>query len=713
MVSMRHKWRLSRALKAACASSKRRRWSGCRSVITFVAEVEANLPEGHGRFGETATRRLIAALKAEVITYDKAAHNAGFHHSDHRTGEVFSVLPYYGEILTREIAPGKAEYGDPLERQFGKVTNPTVHIGLRQLQKLVNAVIARHGKPDRIVIELARELKLNDREKEEHQRRIRRDTEAAIQRGEKLVEAGHPDTGANRALLKQWEELNPKKVHDRSCPYCGKPIGMLQLFEGMADIDHIIPYSRSLDDSPANKVLSHRACNRQKGHLTPHEKWGYDADRWETISAQVARMHRSKQWRFGPDAAERMEREGGFAARQMTDTQYLSKIAGKYLRSLFPTSDDGRVDVIPGRMTAMLRRIWGLNSLLPDHNFVENEHSSAPKNRLDHRHHAIDAAVAAVTSLALMQRIAATAARAEANEVERKFAELKQPWEGFREELAARLAGVLVSHKPDHGRSGKPSRHRDVTAGKLHNDTAYGLTGLKATDGKTPIVVHRVPLTSLKPAQIADPDCIPDETLRNALWLATRECSGKAFEQAMARFAKEGSGRDKHGNPLFKGIRRVRVREPLNVIPIRDTSSRAYKAYKGDANARYDVWRLPGGKWQADVVPMFDAHAPLTEDRRPHPAAKKVLSLRQGDVISVEREDNSKELLLVKGFNQHGRLTLAAPHEAGTLKARDAQPNDIDPFKYTYLSPGSLKKAKARQVRIDPLGRVFDPGPRE
>ncbi|MCB1380178.1 MAG: type II CRISPR RNA-guided endonuclease Cas9 [Alphaproteobacteria bacterium] len=670
-----------------------------------VAVAKANLPEGHGRFGETATRRLIEALKAEVVTYDKAALKAGFHHSDHRTGEVLDFLPYYGEILTREIAPGKEEYGDPLERQFGKVTNPTVHIGLRQLQKLVNAVIARHGKPDRIVIELARELKLNDKEKEAHQRRIRQDTAAAIRRGEKLVEEGLADTGANRALMRQWEELNPSNLLDRRCPYCGEPIGMGQIFNGLADIDHIIPYSKSLDDSPANKVLVHRTCNRQKGNLTPYEKWGHDPERWETISAQVARMHRSKQWRFGPDAMERMERNGGFAARQLTDTQYLAKIAGKYLRSLYPTADSGRVDVIPGRMTAMLRRVWGLDSLLPDHNFVENKHSNAPKNRLDHRHHAIDAVVAAVTSLALMQKISRAAGRAEEKELDRIFESLDQPWSGFHEELGERLLRTVVSHKPDHGRSAKPSRHRDVTAGKLHNDTAYGLTGLTTPDGKMPIVVHRVPLSSLKPAQIANPDAIPDETLRNALWLATRNTTGKSFDQALARFAQE--------HPVFKGIRRVRLREPLTVIPIRDNSGHIYKAYKGDANARYDIWRLPDGKWQVDVVPMFDAHSAKVVERRPHPAAKKILSLRQGDVIAVERDGASAELLLVKGFNQYGRLTLAEPNEAGALKARDAEPNDIDPFKYTYLSPGSLKKSKARQVRIDPLGRIFDPGPRE
>nr|WP_243415173.1 type II CRISPR RNA-guided endonuclease Cas9 [Altererythrobacter segetis] len=672
-----------------------------------AAETVANadLPEGYGRFGLTATRRLLDALRADVVTYDKAAEAAGFHHSDHRTGEVLDQLPYYGEILTREIAPGKEEYGDPLERRYGKITNPTVHIGLRQLEKLVNAVIAVHGRPDQIVVELARELKLNEKQKDEHKKRIKQETDAAIARGKKLASEGFLDTGANRMLLRLWEDLSPANPLDRRCPYCGQPIGIRQLFSGEADVDHIIPYSRSLDDSAGNKVVAHRSCNRAKGNKTPWERWGHDEDRWDTISAQVARLHKSKQWRFGPDALRRLEREGGFLARQLTDTQYLSRIAGKYLRSLYPTAQDGRVDVIPGRMTAMLRRLWGLNSLLPDHNYVENEHSNAPKNRLDHRHHAIDAAVAAVTTLDLMQEIAHAASRAEDKDLDRLFENLPQPWEGFREELGEKLARVTVSHKPDHGRKSRPSKDRDVTAGRLHNETAYGFTGEFAADRKTPIVVHRVPLMSLKPGDLTDPSRIPDETLRNALRAATHDLSGKDFEQALARFAQE--------HPVFKGVRRVRVREPLTVIPVRDRTGRAYKAYKGDSNARYDVWRLPNGKWVHDIVSMFDAHQPDAAERRPHPAAKKVLSLRQSDLLAVERHGGAIEILRVVKFSTNGSLALAAANEAGALKARDAAPADTDPFKYVYATGGSLKKMKARQVRIDPLGRVFDSGPRE
>jgi CRISPR-associated endonuclease Csn1 len=682
---------------------------------TAEGVANARLPEGYGRFGETATRLLLDALKSDVLTYDKAAQKVGFHHSDDRTGKALDRLPYYGELLTHEIAPGKQEYGDPLERQFGKITNPTVHIGLRQLEKLINGIIAIHGRPDEIVVELARELNLSDEDKKKHEQRIRKDTQAAIARGAKLEEEGFRDNGANRALMKQWEELNPSNALDRRCPYCANVISIQMLFSGEADIDHIIPYSQSLDDSAANKVVAHRHCNRANGNKTPYEKWGGDLDRWDTISNQITRLHKSKQWRFGPDARERLDKDGGFIARQLTDTQYLSRVARKYLSSLYTPDEGTRVYVATGRMTALLRRVWGLNDILPSHNYEgSNIHSNAPKNRLDHRHHAIDGAVMAVTSRSMLQKIATAAGRAENLDLDRMFEGLEPPWKNFRDELRDRLMAVTVSHKADHGRKGKPSKHRDVTAGRLHNDTAYGLTGHLAADGKTPIVVHRIPLMSLKPADILDPARIPDETLRDALWEATRDLSGKAFEAALEHIRRNGiDKRDKNGNRLFKGLRHVRVREPLSVITVRDKTGKAYKAYKGDSNARFDVWRLPNGKWVSDIMPAFDAHQSTMSDRRPHPAAKKVLSLRQNDLIAIERDGPKAQIVRVVKFSTNGQMALAADNESGALKARDAEPSDIDPFKYVLSSAGGLQKLKARQIRIDPLGRVFDPGPRE
>lgn len=669
------------------------------------------LPEGHGRLGETASRTILAELKKDVVTYDKAVEAAlGKSHSDFRTGEILDQLPYYGEILSREIPPGSLDPMDDEEVRWGKITNPTVHIGLGQLRRLLNAIVKVYGRPDEVVVELARELKLSEKDKAEHNKRIGANTRAAEARSKKLLESEQRDSGSNRALLKLWEDLNPNNPLDRCCPFCGRHIGQLALFTEETEIEHIIPYSRSFDDSAANKVIAHRSCNREKGNKTPWEAWGH-TERWAVIAEQVSRLHKSKQWRFAPDAMERFDQEGGFIARQLTDTQYLSRMARTYLSSLYHERSSDRlpgegvngVYVIPGRMTAMLRRLWGLNELLPDHNYVENPHSGAPKNRLDHRHHAIDAAVVAATDRGLLNAISKAAGRAEDQNLDKLFVDLPKPWETFREDLRDSLARVVVSHKADHGRKGVPSKGHDTTAARLHNDTAYGLTGM-VSDSGLPIVVHRVPLLSLKPADITDPIRIPDAALQRALWGATEGLSGKDFEAALDKFSKS--------DPVFKGIRHVRVREGLNVICIEDQAGRAYKGYKGDANARFDVWRMPDGKWVSSVVSMFDAHRKNFETERPHPAAKKVLSLRQNDLLAIERDGGVREIMRVVKFGAAGQITIAAHQEAGPLKERDAKSNDLDPFKYSSPTAGGLKKMKARQIRIDELGRIFDPGPR-
>ena len=675
---------------------------------TALAVANAKLPEGHGRFGLTATKALLEEYQADVCTYAEAAKRAGFHHSDFRTGEEFDQLPYYGEILSREIAPGKPEYGDENERRFGKITNPTVHIGLNQLTRLVNAIIRVHGKPNQIFVELARELKLNEKEKVAYNRQLKENTDAARDRGAKLGTMGVRDTGRNRLILRLWTELNPKDVLNRRCPYCGENIGQAHIRNNDVEIDHIVPYSQSYDDGIGNKVLVHTGCNRDKGNQTPWEKWGHIPEKWSIIQEQVAHLHRSKQWRFGPDARDRYAaEEGSFLPRQLIDTQYLTRIAAKYLACLYPERGERHVFAVHGGMTAMLRRLWDLNSILPDHNWVENKESNAPKNRLDHRHHAIDAAVVGIMTPTLIAEIAKAAARAEKQNLDRLFEDLPMPWaqhpndRRFRDELREKILAATVSHKADHGRQGKPEPGRDITAGKLHNDTAYGFTGLTSDTG-LPVVVHRVPLASLTPKDIADPDRIPDTALRDALWQATRDLSGKEFEKALLDFSRT--------HPHFRGIRRARVREGLTLIPIRDRAGKPYKGYLGDSNARYNVWQMPDGRWVHQVISTFDLHQPAFVEQRPHPAAKKVLSLRQNDLIAIERDGGPRQIMRVQKYGQNGQIFLIEHNEAGNMTERNKNPDD--PFKFYGPGASVLRNMKARQVRIDELGRIFDPGPR-
>jgi CRISPR-associated endonuclease Csn1 len=127
------------------------------------------------------------------------------------------------------------------------------------------------------------------------------------------------------------------------------------------EIEHILPFSQTLDDSLNNKTLATRRANRVKGDRSPaqaredfeREGWTYDA-----ILQRAEHMPRNKRYRFGPDGHEKWLREDkDFLARALNDTRHLSRVAREYLSLICPHG----TRVIPGRMTAMLRAKFGLN----------------------------------------------------------------------------------------------------------------------------------------------------------------------------------------------------------------------------------------------------------------------------------------------------------------------------------------------------------------
>src|SRR3546814_4258714 len=112
-------------------------------------------------------------------------------------------------------------------------------------------------------------------------------------------------------LLRLWEELSPNSALNHFCLFCAKPLPIHILFDGQAEVEHILPSSRTFDDSAANKVIAHRSCNREKAHQPPSEQRG-GTPRWDGIAEQVAHIDKTKPWLFAPDAMDRFEKDGGF-----------------------------------------------------------------------------------------------------------------------------------------------------------------------------------------------------------------------------------------------------------------------------------------------------------------------------------------------------------------------------------------------------------------
>ena len=593
-------------------------------------------------------------------------------------------LPYYGKAFRdgRHIIPGSYEDEDKGNDYlyYGGVTNPTVHIALNQIRQVVNELIGRYGHPFSIAIELGRNLP----EGPEGRRKIEKeqaDNQSANEKLDKILnEHGQVPNRDNRLRLRLWEELN-EDPNGRCCPFSGKKIGIKDLFNGNAEIEHLIPFSQSIDDSRANKVICTRQANRDKGDQTPFEAFGQSPDDydWADIQERVKRLPDTKQWRFRKDAMERWNRDHqDFTERHLNDTRYIGRLTREYLECICHID---KIDVVTGRLTGLLRGHWGLNRVL-------DQSGGAKKNRDDHRHHAVDAIVVGMTSRSMLQKVSTAAKEAENLGLNRLFNKNSNgkspidPRDGFRDDVRNAVGKIVVSHKA-----------RRKLQGQLHNDTAYGIISGPDKEGYYEIV-RRKPVSELKKRKHLD--TIRDSRLRDEFARAFDDNAGG--HNAVMERAKQ------------KKIRRLRITERLKVIPIKDINEKAYKAYKEDSNWAMEIYSFPeghkkAGKWQGVVISRFRANQsdfkPGQTDR-PHPAAKLVMRLQINDCLDIE-EAGKQCIVRVQKMSQPGRLTLVPLHEAN-VDARDRDKEDS--FKFISKSANALKLLNARKVHISPTGRV-------
>ena len=600
------------------------------------------LPEGYGSLCLKALDRILPVLQKEVITYDKAVIAAGFdHHSNishASTGEILPELPYYGEYLQRHVGFGTGNPDDVPEKRFGKIANPTVHIGLNQVRTVVNALIKRYGHPSEVIVELARDLKQSqDQKKEENQRqgenkkrndRIRKTISEVLKIDEEQVRVA--DT--QKVIL--WEELS-NDVSMRICPYSGKQISISMLLSDQVEIEHILPFSRTLDDSLNNKTVATRQANRIKGNRTPWEAVAdFNAQGWpvEGMLDRAELMPRNKRYRFGPDGYSKwLKEDKSFLARALNDTRHLSRVAKEYLSLICPQN----TRAIPGQMTAMLRAKFGLNDILG---------LNGEKNRNDHRHHAVDACVIAVTDQGMLQRFAKASESTRERQLNRLVETMPLPWETYRESVSRAVNNIWVSHKPDHGHEGA-----------MHNDTAYSLL----TDGK--VGVHKMVdgvrtffESALKVIPITDPKAT-----------------------------------NRHGT-LPNG-------EP-----------KPYKGYKGDSNYCIEIIINEKGKWEGEVISTFEAYQivknyglkALSNPTLGISGKPLVMRLMTNDCLKIKIGIEQKIVRVTK-ISSNGQIFLAPLNEANV----DSRNRDkLDPFSYISKMPGSLKTCNAIKVSISPIG---------
>jgi CRISPR-associated endonuclease Csn1 len=628
----------------------------------------AGLPEGYGSLCATALARILPELRRDVVTYDKAVLAAGFEHhsniSPSTTGEILAELPYYGNPLQRHVGFGTGRLEDSEEKRYGKIANPTVHIGLNQVRTVVNALITRYGHPSEVIVELARDLKQSKdhsqnsgepyREKpgcscrrcvtaqqannQHRNKRLRADVAGVLKTPPERVRA------ADIQKMILWEELSNDPA-DRRCPYSGVQISTGMLLSEQVEIEHILPFSETLDDSLNNKTVAMRQANRIKGNRTPWQaRDDFAAQGWsyaDIIERAKQIPNKAKRDRFAEDGLERWRKDSDFLARALNDTRYLSKVACEYLRLICPQN----TRVIPGRMTAMLRGKFGLNDVLG----LDGE-----KNRNDHRHHAVDACVIAVTDQGLLQRFARASASAREQQLNRLVDNMPMPWgtdqdRQYFNSVKRAIYRIWVSHKPDHGHEG--AMHEDTAYRPPHLD-AKGMWRTRGIGGNKP---------------------------------NEKNADSEAILPMKAGYV-DRHARNEKGEPL------------------------PYKGYVGGSNYCIEIVRNEKGKWEGEVISTAAvyqmmreqgaerAHALLRSNKESTSGKPLVMRILKGDVLRLEL-DGHLRLLQVTSVKK--QMELFDHLDAG----KDSKPIT----KYA----GSLQAAKTRRVTISPIGELRDPGFKE
>ncbi|HRQ72828.1 MAG TPA: HNH endonuclease domain-containing protein [Phycisphaerales bacterium] len=341
---------------------------------------------------------------------------------------------YMGKhVLLRDGKPViDRETGEPLAEPppAPLIGNPVVRKAIHEVRRHLVEYMKTFGrKPDEVYIELAREAKMGKKDADRLLFRNRLRNRIRNNIIHELDLESQTSTQQRAAVDRVILCVQQGGV----CPLCGRGglTARLAATGGECEVAHIIPRASGGHNGLSNIVLSHTRCNREMGRRTPRQYWsdgaGFDQGlAWvEGIYGDVKRPKPSevksatgeplwacyfnrrddqaKVEQFKKDVKDIQE----MTARQEAATKYAARQVMAYLadalydgKGLPERGGERRIYATEGMWTSRLRREWGLFFDPHDarsHGLSgDEERERKEKNRGDHRHHAIDAAVIAL-----------------------------------------------------------------------------------------------------------------------------------------------------------------------------------------------------------------------------------------------------------------------------------------------------------------------------
>ncbi|MDE0401415.1 MAG: type II CRISPR RNA-guided endonuclease Cas9 [Candidatus Poribacteria bacterium] len=609
---------------------------------------------GHSDLSMKAIRKLLLFLEEGQI-YSKARMSAGYDYDSDK------------------MEP-KPKLASPPE-----IPNPIVSKGLHELRRVVNALIQEYEKPDAIRLEMSRDLEMNTKRYQKFLNQQRKNEESNTKAQEEFqsIAKQNPHLGLSKYAshmdklkYRLWEE------QDRRCAYSGATISQTQLFTADVEIDHILPYSMTLNDSYMNKVICLSSENQLKGQRTPKEAYGGDQEEWEQIEQRINSWY-SKNLATKRNAFYKTsgDLDKDFIGSQLTDTRYISREALHYLKTLGVD-----VSIVKGQVTSWLRHIWGLNGLLDD--------SKTEKDRTDHRHHSIDASVIASIDRALYQTVVRVAKELESRpgNFNIKDIHIDPYFDGFRDQIQKNLGTMIVSHAPQR-----------KISGALHEDTGVGFVRGKDTEG----AVYRKRLdgefTARSIKNIVDP-IVRKQVVAHL---------GVHKDNPKAAFAQSSQVLHKDGKTPIKRVRIFQSKTTLedlakDKLGIKNGQDRIFKWMTYGNMHHVEIYRH---RQTEKIKPVF-VRAMEAYQRvvwRKDPAISTYLdenhefcfALHKNDMVSVNISTDYYRVQKI----EDGRLTLRL-HTASTL--------DNDDHKIRKSISVLVQEYEMKLVRVNAIGKLIE-----
>ncbi len=424
----------------------------------------------------------------------------------------------YGHEYTRKAPTGKLKSVNTVLTK-----NPIIDRVLREYKTKMDYYVDSNHMPNQLSIEVSRELK-NSLAMRNFIELQQKDYQKDINEAKKeLPGYGIGINGHNILRYRLWVE------GDGICPYCGQNMGI----EGLqaAEIDHIIPIATNGPNRYFNKVLCHSNCNNKKSNNTPYQAVEQKiinegalesfAENLKNKAEKIKKRPAGHKW-IKPLKKRDLEKKAelllttktreelfDFSERQQNETAWIGKIVLDW------SNDISQKEPVAtrGALTAHLRHIWGIDTLLAEIRISEgkilfSKHKEKGKNtvlppaayeelylneipendadsyfyalwkkenlkislkkyrqqqksnpqyqfdkRCDHRHHAVDAAIIGLCDHSMLQR--ASEAGGLRRVVDNCGNEIhkgfypENPYPQLRARLKQLLTGYVVWHKPD------------------------------------------------------------------------------------------------------------------------------------------------------------------------------------------------------------------------------------------------------------------------